>query len=208
MLAILAHGCGKPDRVRPAQRPIRPATADPVTMVPFRLIFIRDLVTATINGESIPTDSNTQRAYQLGSRVTYTFAAVDSSATLNVWIDSVAAPATGVLTADRAHEIVAIAIPPLPPPHVAVVGRENRELYRLILEMLKSPAPRPLFQGMSDEVGCLMQWYGDGRGGQLVADAKEKAVADLGDPRAEERLNDALGGSVIEARECAKKKPE
>ncbi len=208
ILLILAQACGQSDHARPAARPIRPATADPVTMVPFRLAFFPGQVTAAINGESIPTDSNTQRAYQLGSRVTYTFAAVDSSAKLSVWIDSVAVPATGTLVADRAHEIVAIAMPPLPAPHVATVGPENRELYRLILEMLKSPAPVPLFQGMSDEVGCLMQWYGDERGGQLAADAKEKAVADLGDPNAEARLNQALGGSMIEARECTKKKPD
>jgi hypothetical protein len=205
---ILGVACSQPDHAPRAQRPIRPATADPVTMVPFRLIFFPHLVTATINGESIPADSNTQRAYQLGSRVTYTFAAVDSSATLSVRIDSVAAPATGVLVADRAHEIVAIAMPPLPPPHVAGVGRENRELYRLILEMLKSPAPVPLFQGMSDEVGCLMQWYGDQRGQQLAEDAHDKAVADYGDPEAPARLNKALGGAKIEARECTKKKPD
>ncbi len=53
-----------------------------------------------------------------------------------------------------------------------------------------------------------MQWYGEERGAQLAADAKEKAVADFGDPRAEARLEHALGGSVIEARECTKTKPD
>lgn len=153
----------------------------------------------------VPTDGKSRRTYPKGTRLTYAFAAVDSSWKLSVWIDSVDAPARGILVADRVHELVAVA---MPAPHVPIVGPENRELYRLEMAMLTSKAPAPLFQDMADEVGCLMQWYGEVREQQLAADAHDKAISDLGDPGAEPRLEKALGGAKIEARECTKKKPD
>jgi predicted small lipoprotein YifL len=91
---------------------------------------------------------------------------------------------------------------------VAAVTDENRNLYKLYREMIASPAPKSLAQGVTDEVGCLMQWYGEDRGRQLGEDAYYKALADTGDPNAQEKLERSLDGSVVEARDCAKKKPD
>lgn len=204
LLAVLACACTEHEHARPVAARARPSN-DTVATVPLKLFFIPGQVTGTIGGEPVPTERKSQRSYPKGMRLPYVFAAMDSTAKLSVWIDSVAVPATGVLVADRAHELIAVA---MPAPHVPIVGPQNRELYRLEIEMLTSKAPAPLFQAMSDEVGCLMQWYGEDRGQQLGADAYEKAIADLGDPGAAARLEKALAGAKIEARGCTKKKPD
>ena len=106
---------------------------------------------------------------------------------------------------DRTHWILAVA---KPRPHRPEITFENRALYDINRQIIAVATPdAKLFQAMADELGCLVDWYGDERGRQLASDADRIAYAESGDPAARERVGRAFAGVSIDARECTKQKP-
>ncbi|HLA89530.1 MAG TPA: hypothetical protein VJL28_03740 [Gemmatimonadaceae bacterium] len=84
---------------------------------------------------------------------------------------------------------------------------ENREIYRLMREMLVAADPKPGYRALMVELSCAADWYGMPRTKQLLTDAEAIALKTDADRQAYRRLGEKLHAQFFDVPDCPRPRP-